>query len=56
MALMLGLALCPLLLPKIWHAFEKPILVAIGIWTLIVMVQAEGTNTLHFWLYCLHFS
>ena len=43
-ALMLGLALCPLLLPKIWHAFEKPILVAIGIWTLIVMVQAEGAN------------
>ena len=43
-ALMLGLALCPLLLPKIWHAFEKPILAAIGIWALVVMVQAEGAH------------
>ena len=41
---MLGLALCPLLLPKFWHAFEKPILVVIGIWALVVMVQAEGAH------------
>lgn len=40
--LMLGLALCPLLLPKIWHVFEKFILIAIGLWTLAVIVQAEG--------------
>lgn len=43
-ALMLGLALCPLLIPKIWHAFEKPILVAIGLWALMVMIQAAGTS------------
>ncbi len=43
-ALMLGLALCPLLVPKIWHAFEKPILLAIGLWTLVVMVHVEGTS------------
>lgn len=43
-ALMLGLALCPLLIPKIWHAFEKPILVAIGLWAIMVMIQAAGTS------------
>ncbi len=41
-ALMLGLALFPLLLLKIWHVLEKPILVVIGVWTLMVMVQVEG--------------
>ena len=43
-ALMLALALCPLLLPKIWHAFEKHILTALVIWTLVVMVQVEGAS------------
>ncbi len=41
-ALMLALALFPLLLPKIWHTFEKHILVGLAIWTLVVMVQVEG--------------
>lgn len=42
--LMLTLALCPLLLPKIWHTFEKPILVAIGLWALVVIVRVEGVS------------
>ncbi len=43
-ALMLGLAFCPLLIPKIWHRFEKLILSVIGLWTLTAMVQVEGTS------------
>jgi Na+/H+ antiporter NhaD/arsenite permease-like protein len=43
-ALMLSLAVCPLLLPKLWHMFEKPALAAIGVWTLVVMVNAEGVR------------
>lgn len=42
--LMLALALCPLALPRIWHAFEKHILTIIGIWTFVVMVRAEGIH------------
>ena len=42
-ALMLALALCPLLLPKIWHKFEKLILGAIGFWTLFLMFKTEGS-------------
>lgn len=41
-ALMLSLALCPLLLPKIWHKFEKLILIIIGVWTVVLMGRAEG--------------
>lgn len=45
---MLALALCPLLMPNIWHRFEKHILAAIGIWTLIIMIKVGGVHqTLH---------
>ncbi len=43
-ALMLALALCPLLLPKIWHTFEKHILAIIAIWTLVTIFRVEGTH------------
>ncbi len=42
--LMLALALCPLLLPKIWHTLEKYVLTAIGVWALVVMIQTEGMH------------
>lgn len=41
-ALMLALALCPLLLPKLWHKIEKPALASIGFWTITLMIRSEG--------------
>jgi Na+/H+ antiporter NhaD/arsenite permease-like protein len=43
-ALMLSLALLPLLLPKLWHRFEKRILGIILIWALITIFSAQGMH------------
>ena len=45
--LLLSLALVPLLLPKIWHRFENHILAALTIWTLVIVVQVEGVQSMH---------
>ncbi len=44
--LMLALALVPLLLPQIWHRFEKHILVALTLWTLVMVLRIEGVQSL----------
>lgn len=41
-ALMLSLALAPLLLPQFWHRFEKYILGAIAAWSLGIVLESEG--------------
>jgi Na+/H+ antiporter NhaD/arsenite permease-like protein len=47
--LMLSLAFLPLICPKIWHKFEKIILLAIAVFTILVIISIEknaSVNTL----------
>ncbi len=44
LALMLCLAILPVLTPKIWHRYENPILAGISIWTVIILYLYFGTE------------
>ena len=46
-ALMFSMAFVPLLLPAVWHKFEKHILLIITILTLVMIVNTEGWQSLH---------